>query len=206
MKKTLLSASAILLALSSPAAIAAESGFYAGVTAGYSNSQDDYTETTGGVVTDSGNADIKGADLGVLGGYRHYFPGGFFVGGEGETTFSTADDTIVIGGVPIEAEKKHAFGLYLKPGYQFTDKFAAFGTLGWKWTKYELSALGASAEDTIDGLALGGGVEYTFSPKISLAAEYLRVNPSDETEIAGGVVTEDEYKEDIVKVALKYHF
>jgi outer membrane immunogenic protein len=205
MNRIFLLGSVATLALSSSQALAADSGAYIGLSAGYSNTEVDVSGT--GALAGTLSEDIKGGELGVVAGYRHYVTDSFFVGGEGEATWSDADWEVSAGGVTVEAEKKYSLGLAIKPGYQFTDKFAVFGTLGWKWSEYELSAAGVSDGDTFDGLSYGGGVEYAVSDKISVGAEYTRVNLGKQTyDYGGGDTFTFDGDENVVKATVTYHF
>lgn len=205
---TIFTLGAVVLALSTTTALAADSGFYAGATIGYSNTSVDGelgSPTIGGVL--AGDDDVKGADYGLLAGYRHEFGNRFFLGAEADVTFSSADASDTFGLAGVTVEKKHSFGLYAKPGYHFTDQLAAFATLGWKWNEYEVEAFGLSDDDTFDGFTFGGGIEYAIAPQVSLAGEYNRVAlGSNSYDYGGGDYGELDGDEDIVKFAVKYHF
>lgn len=207
MKRTFLYAGALALALSTTSALAADSGFYAGVTLGYSNTDIDFLgigPSYGGTFSD--NVDVDGVDYGVLAGYRHHFDNKFFLGAEGEFTFSNADASNVLGIPGYSIEKRHSIGVYAKPGYQFTEQLAAFATLGWKWSKYKETFAGLSDNIHRDGFVFGGGVEYAFTPEISLAGEYNRVALGSDTYDDGVDYEKISADENIFKVALKYHF
>lgn len=69
-------------------------------------------------------------------------------------------------------------------GYAFRDVLV-YGKAGWGWidTEFKWSdpaySAHASNDETLDGAVYGGGIEYAFSPKVSIKAEYLRFDVSD---------------------------
>ena len=58
----------------------------------------------------------------------------------------------------------------VKGGYAFGN-LLAYGTLGWAWSTTNYQDLGASSDETVNGVAFGAGAEFAISRNVSLRAE-----------------------------------
>ncbi|MFK5595936.1 outer membrane protein [Methylobacterium sp. HMF5984] len=163
------------------------SGFYAGVNAGYAfrNSSSGFTDPTYGTVTGGG---AKGgfAGGGQVGYNYQFTPGsGFVLGVETDiqgTAFAKAD-AAYLGTTPYYSVRPSLdyFGTVRgRVGYAF-DRVLIYGTGGFAYGGGSRSANAAAypytlPDTTRTGYAVGGGVEYAFTDKLSAKIEALYLN------------------------------
>jgi outer membrane autotransporter protein len=103
---------------------------------------------------------------------------------EGMAAFGTRADDVRIGGVNVDFKLRNAFGVFVKPKYDFGN-IEAFARLGWVRSEVRASALGASAEDDDDDFAYGVGLNYNFNPRTYVGADYMRYFNKDGATIDG---------------------
>ncbi|WP_409568274.1 outer membrane protein [Methylobacterium sp. E-041] len=159
-------------------------GFYAGVNAGYAfrESGKGFTDPTYGTVT--GGAAKGGFAGGGQVGYNYQLtPGsGFVVGVEADiqgTAFAKAD-AAYLGTVPYASVRPSLdyFGTVRgRVGYTF-DRVLIYGTGGFAYGGGSASANAAAypyalPDTTRTGYAVGGGIEYAFTDRISAKIEAL---------------------------------
>ncbi|MDP4025649.1 outer membrane beta-barrel protein [Methylobacterium sp. NEAU 140] len=159
-------------------------GFYAGVNAGYAfgTAGGSFTDPSYGTVTGGGRS--GGFAGGGQIGYNYQFtPGsGFVVGVEADiqaTAFAKAD-AAYLGATPYYSVRPSLdyFGtLRGRVGYAF-DRVLIYGTGGFAYGGGARSSYAAAYPYTLPnttrtGYALGGGVEYAFTEKLSAKVEAL---------------------------------
>jgi outer membrane autotransporter protein len=88
----------------------------------------------------------------------------------------------------VDAKAKYAFGLFLKPKYNFNN-FEVFGRLGWARTKVKFSVPGFSASGTDDDFAYGVGVNYSFNPKLYVGADWMQLLNKDTAKVQGWTIS-----------------
>jgi outer membrane autotransporter protein len=88
----------------------------------------------------------------------------------------------------VDAKVKHAYGLFLKPKYDFNN-FEVFGRLGWARTKVDFSVPGFSASGSDSDFAYGVGVNYSFNPKMYVGADWMQLLDKDTTKIRGWTIS-----------------
>lgn len=74
-------------------------------------------------------------------------------------------------------------------GYAF-DRFVVFGTGGFAWTNAEIDGAGEDS-NTHGGWTIGGGVEAAVSGNVSVKADYLYMNFTEEDYSPGGTIEPD---------------
>jgi len=232
MKRTLLSATAIALALSIGSAFAADlpsrkeapvyipppplltwTGFYAGVNlgGGWQSNVGDYDSTyyilSGGAVSAANNSG------GVVGGgqigYNYQF-GSFLVGAEADfqgTSIGFHRSNFFLGGNGIGVNLPWFGTVRGRAGYLITPTLLVYGTAGFAYGEVQGNWTGFT--NTRTGWTAGGGVEWMFAPNWSAKAEYLFADLD-----SGGRTTFTGYQWgyhyhpqiNTVRAGLNYHF
>lgn len=146
-----------------PAPVFSWTGFYIGANAGY------------GWGSGEGAADVLGLNPdGFIGGgqigYNIQLDNNIVLGVEADIQGSSLKDTAF--GVE---QKMDYFGtVRARVGYAF-DHIMPYVTGGWAWGHNEVTndLTGSSANGTLSGWTVGGGVEYAFTNNWTVKAEYL---------------------------------
>ena len=107
-----------------------------------------------------------------------------YFAGEAMLSIGTSSDS----DLGVDAKVKNAFGLFIKPKYDINN-FEVFGRLGWARTKVSVSVPGFSGEGSDNDFAYGVGVNYNFSPKTYVGADYLRLLDKNGTKVGGWTVS-----------------
>jgi len=199
-------------AVSGQAALAAESGWYGGLSIGQSKGwiSHDRIATQVGVPVTGISFDDEDTDVGykLLGGYKfnkHFaVEGGYFNLGEFGFTASYAPASSFTGSMKLQGVNLDALGIL-----PLTEKFSAFGRLG---------VIYAEAKDTFTGTGAGAGVaasdpnpkksdtnykygvglQYDFTRALSMRGEWERYRVNDAVGNKGDI--------DMVSVGLVYMF
>ena len=199
-------------AVSGQAALAAESGWYGGLSIGQSKGwiSHDRIATQVGVPVTGISFDDEDTDVGykLLGGYKfnkHFaVEGGYFNLGEFGFTASYAPASSFTGSMKLQGVNLDALGIL-----PLTEKFSAFGRLG---------VIYAEAKDTFTGTGAGAGVaasapnpkksdtnykygvglQYDFTRALSMRGEWERYRVNDAVGNTGDI--------DMVSVGLVYMF
>jgi len=199
-------------AVSGQAALAAESGWYGGLSIGQSKGwiSHDRIATQVGVPVTGISFDDEDTDVGykLLGGYKfnkHFaVEGGYFNLGELGFTASYAPASSFTGSMKLQGVNLDALGIL-----PLTEKFSAFGRLG---------VIYAEAKDTFTGTGAGAGVaasdpnpkksdtnykygvglQYDFTRALSMRGEWERYRVNDAVGNTGDI--------DMVSVGLVYMF
>lgn len=180
------------------------SGVYMGIDAGYGWGDSDITEIPLQILgiippSFSGSNNINGGIGGVHLGMNKQF-GNFVVGGEfrlsgAEINGSTSDCaglTTFVGapaivGFNCKTDVNWVAAALARLGYA-QNRWLVYGTLGWAVAGVDYNSaivippgapiitLPSGENDTADGFAFGGGVEYAIWDSVSLGVEYTRMN------------------------------
>lgn len=193
------------------------SGVYFGVNAGYGWGESDVTENPiqllGIIPSSFGSSNdvngfIGGVHLGLNKQFDHWVLGGEFRLDGANIDGSTGDCaglTSVVG-VPglvrfdCSSKVNWVAAALARLGYA-QDRWLAYGTLGWAVAGVSYNAsinvpiiglsLPSGQNDTADGFAFGGGVEYALSDSLTLGVDYTRMNLKDDGGglLLGGILT-----------------
>jgi len=82
-------------------------------------------------------------------------------------------DDVRVGGVTVKGKVDNMVGAFIKPKVKIGESFELFGRLGATSTKVSASSGGFSVSDRGTGLAYGGGASYSFTPQLSINADYM---------------------------------
>lgn len=107
-----------------------------------------------------------------------------YFAGEAMLAIGTSSDS----DLGVDAKVQNAFGLFLKPKYDFNN-FEVFGRLGWARTKTRLSIPGFTASGSDNDFAYGVGVNYSFNPKMYVGADYMRLLDKDGAKVGGWTIS-----------------
>jgi len=156
-------------------------GFYLGLNGGYG-----WGQTTGNFLPTyiTGNHDISGGLVGGQVGFNYQLPASPLVLGiEADWDWAdikgsqsgTAVFVLSPGGDSVKAEDLGT--VRGRAGYAW-DRFLIYGTGGWAWSHrvsstFWPSAVSTSNSHSLNGYTVGGGIEYGFTPNLSLKVEYL---------------------------------
>lgn len=154
MTKTIL-ASVGIAALLSMSAAHAESplaGIYGGIQGGY----DIYDFGPNG----------KGVEGGVFLGYNAPIGDKFLVGAETNFDLSDANSAVAT------AKVRNSYGVNARAGFLATDNVLVYARGGYVRSSIRVGV----AKDTFDGYSLGGGIEASVLPNVSVRAEYIYNN------------------------------
>lgn len=158
MKKIVISVAAILAgAIAAPAAANAET--YANL--GYTQFSSD-------------NVDVGGATARL--GYK--FTPNFGV--EGEASFGLDEDSADVLGSPVDIKLNQEYGVYGIGFLPLGETVELFGRVGYVNVDAASSFGGFNVGIDEDGVGFGGGVQWNFTPKFGVRAEYTRLEGNDD--------------------------
>jgi Opacity protein and related surface antigens len=218
MKKSLLTASAILIALTSHAHANQFSGVFLGLNLGYSFGEVDidYEDGTTGNGDFSESEDLDGFEYGGFIGFRHQFPNRLNIGIEGGYMGSSSDGSrqLTVGATnyTYKFEKDNEWYVSLKPGFMAAENTLAYGIIGYHNADFEEELLinGATygtGDDSFDGYHLGFGVEHMYNNALSARVEY-RYNMYNDEDFSGtnGQNLSYDGDESVLRVGVAYNF
>ena len=166
-----------------PAVMTDFSGFYGGVQLGHGSLQSD---NVGPRVSGSGvpfTLDATRAGQGFTGGLFAGYgvqANDFYIGGEAEVELSSADWNIERSpeGRVYSIEKVGTIGAGLRVGYVLNDSVLLYGRAGLVRSKFDLdysySGNVVDQSKTLDGVRLGGGIEFAISDKMHARLDYTQ--------------------------------
>lgn len=176
-------------------------GWYAGAAAGYAgttNSFNDVATNVGGSASPE-DLDIDGGTAGLVGGYNRVSRNGLFYGGEADINYMTNTQHVQysdgVTGNPAEAKSvwngyatlRGRLGFALDPGLIFLTGGLALANVRDSYsfpTAYPV-VTGFSQQNLEIGWTAGAGAEFALTPRVSLSAEYLRLQiPASSNEMA----------------------
>lgn len=199
-----------LAVLASPYALAGDTGWYAGISAGRSTAEIDDPRITSGLLssgftTTSITDDDRDTGYKLYGGYQFnkYFAleGGYFDLGTFGFTATTIPAGTLNGTIRLKGVNLDAVGIW-----PFTEKFSIFGRVGVNHAqaKDRFSGTGAvgvtnpnpSERDT--NYKFGAGLQYAFTPALAMRGEIERYRIDDAVGNRGDV--------DLLSIGLVYRF
>ncbi len=195
------------------------SGFYAGVTGGWSGGGRNEILAPGGSVRSNG---LRGGTIGGVYGYNWQF-GNWVVGTASDLSWADADSTIDPGGAGCGGA---AFGCNDRLRWLSTTRgrvgFTAgptgnwliYATGGYAWgsiRRHDINTGGTSVTETKTngGWTWGGGLEVGLTPQWAIRAEALYVDLSNSKTFPSSGVFSDEHIKDrfgLYRLALTYKF
>ena len=172
-------------------------GFYIGAFGGYAFG-DVRTDTVGG---GRFRDNIEGGFGGGTIGYNFQSPGSNWVFGiEADAAGGDIRTDNLGGGFTTQID---AFGTARgRVGYAFGN-LLAYGTGGYAWGDLRTGAPGFRESRTLSGYAVGGGLEYAFTPNWSTKVEYMYMDFGRETFFGTDRVRLDTHT---IKAGLNYRF
>jgi OOP family OmpA-OmpF porin len=185
---------AVAAAFATPAATAADAGWYGGLNIGHSSANIDHDRITSGLsgFGTTTSIDDNDTDFGwkILAGrkFNRNFAveGGYFNLGEfGYTAHNT-------GGTQTGATKFQGLNLDAVGILPFSEKFSALGRIGLTYTeaKGTFSGIGVTESNpkkSEGNFKLGAGLQYDFTSNLGLRGEWERYNVNDAVGNKGGV-------------------
>ena len=202
-KKSLLSAIVFVASISMAGTASAQNsafeGFYVGAQAGWSSVDGDVTITGLGSADDTGDGFGGGGYVG-FGGTN----GSLYGSVEAELGYDGAEWDGTIAGVSTEIEAELTYGLGFRAGWVAKDNLLIYGRVGWVRTNTEFTATGiGSADEDIDGVRFGGGVEGKFGDNIGVRGEYTYTSYEDVDIVPGANFDADQH---LFRVGVAYYF
>lgn len=173
-------------------------GFYIGGYGGYEWSDVDI---------DNASADVSGGDYGLfIGAELEAIMNGWMglTGAiEGFYGWSEADDTVNTAGTRVNVEKNHEWGVNIRPGLTFINKYAPldmkpYGILGYRRANFETSSAGSSSDKNYNGFELGVGSELVAYDNFGIRLDYSHVFYKEKNNI--------DPDEDDLRLGMAYHF
>jgi opacity protein-like surface antigen len=177
-------------------------GFGAGVSAGYSGGDLDWSDSTGSINLGD-NSTVLGFDV----NYSMPVDGNFFVGIGATYDFNDTDiGSLKIGADSISFTADDHYSAYIQPSYAVSPNTAVFGKLGYHEIEGKVtvagSTYGVSATEDFKGWGYGAGIKTILSNNFYIQAEVGIVEYDKETD--AGVSFEPTVVSGIVTVGYKY--
>lgn len=188
MKKTIvtLAVAASAFALAAPAMTAPFSGFYVGVSTGYSTgdaNQQPFSAVGGPFVFTQADAELDGWGAGVFAGYN-YKVSNWILGLEGNWDWTdVSGDDRGSGGDINEWEQNWEASVRAKVGYQVLDDLVLYATGGYSWSDFDANVLNAptsSRSHQFDGWTAGAGAELQIASNVTARLQYRYTDYSDD--------------------------
>lgn len=95
------------------------------------------------------------------------------VGLEAMLAVGVKDDTVNLGGVPVEAKVERSYGLYVKPKIQATSQLELFARIGYARSKFKATFTGGSISESEGDLSYGAGLNYSFTRTVYGTVDYM---------------------------------
>jgi outer membrane immunogenic protein len=203
MRKAMLLASAAALGATflAPPAVALDdafSDFYVGGFGQYSAYEVDLT--TGGGTGDLSADGFGGGGLIGFGIRKDFLYGGI----EAEVGYDGADRSEPIPGGTASIEAQLSGGVGLRFGIAFEERFLPFVRVGWQLTEYKASVTGlGSGTGALNGLRVGGGLEFLLSDSVSIRGEYAHTWYEEYDDVAGLSVEPSQH---LFRLGAAFHF
>lgn len=159
-----------------------------------------YTDNNASAASGTANAefDADGWLYGAYAGYGKTFDK-LYLGGEIDLGSADISGKGTVAGLTTRLDTNESYGISARAGYLVTNDALLYGRVGYQRTNYDVSvgtgATKISASDTLDGLRLGGGLEYALTDNVLARVEY-NYTDYDETK----------FHENQVRVGVAYRF
>jgi hypothetical protein len=129
------------------------------------------------ITIDAGGTDLEpGLLRGIVGWNVHPY-----LAVEGLLATGVKDDNTF----GIKTKVSNAYGVYLKPKYDFGNGFEVFGRLGYVHTKIKSSFGNQSGSDSDDDVSYGVGASYSFNKQWYGVVDYMRYYDKDSIKASG---------------------
>ena len=123
---------------------------------------------------------------------------------------SAAEYDTGVNGFRYEAEQRWTLGVSALAGVLARDNVLVYGRLGYVATNFEETLSGGgfrfSADETLDGLRVGGGVDVAINERASVRAEYTYTDYEDLSSSDPGLIVEVSPVEHLFRVGVAYRF
>ena len=116
---------------------------------------------------------VDGANLGAIQG-RLGARLGNYVGGEAELSGGVKNDTVNVGGTPVDVHLRNQEAVYGVGFLPITPRFDFFGRVGYGHTSLDVDAAAGQVHGGQDSWNYGGGGQYYFDDKNGVRADYTR--------------------------------
>lgn len=133
------------------------------------------------------------------------------IGGWGDITWHNTDlDFALFGANLVDVSIDNQWSLGARAGYFVADNILLYGLIG--WTRVEMSDLEflgtRFSGENMNGVVLGGGVEFEIAPNVLLATEYRYTNLRDEIIVVDPGFANVEVEPEIhtARAIIKYRF
>lgn len=204
--KKLLITSTLVGSLISSVAMAKTEGLYLGIDALATRYEANVGDGT--IITENNQDDVS---AGVGGNIKFAINmGGFFIAPGAFFNYNNASvsETYVSDNVKIREELEYSYGGKADIGFDITDKFAVFGTIGYQKNEHEreVTILGDKDRSNFesDALIYGGGLKVSVSDHVdlSVAYEYVDYNGDEDDNDVGA----DSNNPQVAKVGVAFKF
>lgn len=129
------------------------------------------------ITIDAGSVDLEpGLLRGIVGWNVHPY-----LAVEGLLGAGVKDDNTA----GVKTKISNAYGVYLKPKYDFGNGFEVFGRIGYLHTKVKSSFAGGSVSGSDDDVSYGVGVSYTFNKQWYGALDYTNYYDKEGVKASG---------------------
>jgi hypothetical protein len=190
-------------------------GLYAGAQIGHGTLQSDNTglRPDDGAPTFTLSATRAGQGF-TGGGYAGYGiqSNGFYIGGEAELELSSVDWNVErspVGRI-YSAEKKATAGLAVRFGYVLNDNVLLYARAGFVRSDFDFDytfrSAAVSQSSTLDGVRVGGGIEFAIGEKMNVRLDYTQTNYDSNTVNYGLGVDNFDTTERLFRVGLTRQF
>ena len=116
---------------------------------------------------------VDGANLGAIQG-RLGARLGSYVGGEAELSGGVKNDTVNVGGTPVDVHLRNQEAVYGVGFLPITPRFDFFGRVGYGHTSLKADSAVGQVSGGQDSWNYGGGGQYYFDDKNGVRADYTR--------------------------------
>ena len=174
-------------------------GFYLGINGGYGWSDNESFDTFAFDIDPEGG--FGGGQIGF-----NVVTGRLLLGAEADIQGADISDRSVVGGTSLTTNIDYFGTVRGRLGF-VSDRTLIYGTAGYAWADVDATAsaggLSISADDTLSGYVVGGGVEYALTDQWSTKLEYQYIDLEDERLNATDKLDNDFHT---VRVGLNYRF
>ena len=103
---------------------------------------------------------------------------------EGMLAFGTNSDS----DRGVEAKLENAYGIYVKPKYNF-DNVELYARLGWARTKIEVNSPFSNGSGSDSDFSYGVGLNYNFNPRMYVGADWLQLTDQNSAKVRGWTIS-----------------
>lgn len=194
------------------APVQAATSCYGGASLGFSAASTPLTfhDVTLGERFEFAELDATGVSGGLTAGCD-WRMNSWVIGAWGDITWHNTDLQLNVLGIPLlDVDIDNQWSLGARAGYFVADNILLYGLVG--WTRVETSDLEFAGQqfsgESMNGVVLGGGVEFEIAPNVLLATEYRYTNLGSESVVVdpGFLNIEVEPEIHTARAIVKYRF